>query len=114
MWACIHIDKYMHIIKTDKLKVENLAQTSFKFSLISFRAPAAAIFPPKSLAFETDTLRTHLKTQLLFSPPFRHFSGYCHTFHTVVLEEEVLPQLLLGIRDCHDQVDQLKLFLLLY
>ena len=25
-------------------------------------------------------------------------------FHTVVLEEEVLPQLLLGIRDCHDHL----------
>jgi hypothetical protein len=29
----------MHIIKTAKLKVENSAQTSFKFSPVSFCAP---------------------------------------------------------------------------
>jgi hypothetical protein len=29
----------MHIIKTAKLKVENSAQTSFRFSPVSFRAP---------------------------------------------------------------------------
>ena len=34
----------------------------------------------------------------------RHFPSYCHTFHTVVLEEEVLPLLLLGIRDLNDQL----------
>ena len=35
---------------------------------------------------------------------FRHFSGYCHLFHQVLLEEEVLPQLLLGIRDSNDSL----------
>ncbi len=35
---------------------------------------------------------------------FRYFSGYCHLFHVILLEEEVLPQLLLGIRDNHDSL----------
>jgi hypothetical protein len=35
---------------------------------------------------------------------YRYFSGYCHLFHVVLLEEEVLPQLLLGIRDNHDSL----------
>jgi hypothetical protein len=40
MCACVHIDnKYMIIIKTAYLIVENSAQTSFRFSPISFSAP---------------------------------------------------------------------------
>ena len=39
-----------------------------------------------------------------YFPHFRHFSGYCHLFHQILLEEEVLPQLLLGIRDSHDSL----------
>ncbi len=38
MWVCIHIDKYIDIIETAQLIVENSAQTSFRFSPVSFRA----------------------------------------------------------------------------
>jgi len=38
VWACIHFDKYIHIIETAQLIVENSAQTSFRFSPVSFRA----------------------------------------------------------------------------
>jgi len=37
--AGVLIDKYTHIINTAKLKVENSAQTSFRFSPVSFLAP---------------------------------------------------------------------------
>jgi hypothetical protein len=35
----VHTDKYMHNFKTASLIVENLAQTRFRLSPISFRAP---------------------------------------------------------------------------
>jgi hypothetical protein len=38
MGAQIHTDKYLHIIKTAYLIVEKLAQTSFRYSPVSFRA----------------------------------------------------------------------------
>ena len=38
MWSHVHIDESMHINKTAKRLVENLAQTSFRFSPDSFRA----------------------------------------------------------------------------
>jgi hypothetical protein len=44
MWACIHVDKYIHNIKTAKLIIENSAQASFRFSSISFRAPRMSLY----------------------------------------------------------------------
>ncbi len=39
MWACIHMDKFMHTIKTAELIVENSAKKIFRLSPVSFRAP---------------------------------------------------------------------------
>ncbi len=45
MWARIHIDKYLHIIKTAQLIVENSAQRSFRYAPINFCAPQCILHP---------------------------------------------------------------------
>ncbi len=43
MWLCIYIDEYVHIGETAYLIVKNSAQTSFRFSPISFCAPQLSL-----------------------------------------------------------------------
>ncbi len=61
MRVCIHIDnKYMQIINTAKLEVENSAQTRLRFSPISFHAPII-------LKFVSDTVSFGVYEQVIFS-----------------------------------------------
>jgi hypothetical protein len=51
MWVCIHVEKkYMIMIETTELIVENLAQTRFRLSPVSFKAPR---FKPFKLVCRT-------------------------------------------------------------
>ncbi len=76
MWSRINIDKYMHIIKRAKVIVENLDQTSFRFSPISFCAARISLVAGLMKGLNSTLVRPNL-----FVPP----QNFGHTLLLLVL-----------------------------